>query len=93
MYNVQQLWRRLDGQRIHQPIKNEIHQMLATEKESGYNLKVCIGTDSQVKGNKIEFATAIVFVRQGKGGFMYVSNETVTTKMAIKQRMLDDSGT
>lgn len=90
MYNVQQLWRRLDGQKIHQPIKTEIHQMLATEKENGYNLKVCIGTDSQVKGKQIEFATAIVFIRQGKGGFMYVSNETVTTTMAIKQRMLDE---
>lgn len=51
-------------------------------------MKACIGTDSQVKGKITEFASVIVLVRKGKGGFMYIRNETTTLKMSIKQRML-----
>ena len=54
----------------------------------GNELKVCIGTDSQVHGKETEFATVIVFIRKGKGGFMYIHNETSKQKMSIRQRML-----
>jgi hypothetical protein len=83
-----QRWRRLDGTRIRQPIEEEIRTVLLREKEMGYELKVCIGTDSQVKGKETEFATVIVFIRKGKGGFMYIHNEISREKMSIKQRML-----
>ena len=86
----QQQWRRLDGRRIRQPIEEEVRQMLMTEKEMGHDLRVCIGTDSQRKGSEIEFATVIVFIRKGKGGFMYIHNEMVQRKMAIKERMLEE---
>ncbi|CAN5615656.1 hypothetical protein BH10BAC2_BH10BAC2_06320 [soil metagenome] len=86
----QQQWRRLNGTRIKQPIEEEVRMMLIKEKESGYDLKVCIGTDSQRKGKEIEFATVIVFIRKGKGGFMYIHNETTKRKMAIKERMLEE---
>lgn len=60
------------------------------ERENGHQLKVCIGTDSQRKGKEIEFATVIVFIRKGKGGFMYISNEITMRKMSIKERMLEE---
>lgn len=81
-------WRRLDGTMIKRPIKDEVRAVLVREKEMGHTLKVCIGTDSQVKGKETEFATVIVFIRKGKGGFMYIHNETSQLKMNIKQRML-----
>src|SRR5688572_10367434 len=84
----QQKWRKLDGTRIRQPIEDEIRSVILREKESGHELKVCIGTDSQVHGKEIEFATVIVFIRKGRGGFMYIHNETTKQKMSIKQRML-----
>ena len=84
----QQHWRRLDGTRIKAPIEDEVRAVLVREKEMGHTLKVCIGTDSQVKGKETEFATVIVFIRKGKGGFMYIRNETTKQKMSIKQRML-----
>jgi uncharacterized protein len=84
----QQHWRRLDGTRIKTPIEDEVRAVLVREKEMGHTLKVCIGTDSQVKGKETEFATVIVFIRKGKGGFMYIHNETTKQKMSIKQRML-----
>jgi len=84
----QQKWRKLDGTRIKSLIEDEIRRVIVREKEAGHQLKVCIGTDSQVKGRETEFATAIVFIRKGKGGFMYIHNETSTQKMSVKQRML-----
>jgi uncharacterized protein len=84
----QQHWRRLDGTQIKRPIEDEVRAVLVREKEMEHTLKVCIGTDSQVKGRETEFATVIVFIRKGKGGFMYIHNETTRQKMNIKQRML-----
>jgi uncharacterized protein len=86
----QRQWRKLNGVKIQQPLQQEIRNVLQQEKAAGNNIKVCIGTDSQVKGKHIEFATVIVFIRQGKGGFMYIHNETIQRKMALKERMLNE---
>jgi uncharacterized protein len=85
---MEQQWRKLNGERIKQPIEDEVSNVLIREKELGHEMKVCIGTDSQVKGKITEFATVIVFIRKGKGGFMYIQNEITKQKMSIKQRML-----
>ena len=81
-------WRKLNGDRITIPIEDEVRKVLIREKEMGHELKVCIGTDSQVKGKETEFATVIVFIRKGRGGFMYICNETTDRKMSVKERML-----
>jgi predicted RNase H-related nuclease YkuK (DUF458 family) len=88
METDQQQWRKLNGQKIRIPIEEEVRAAIAREKAGGHELKACIGTDRQVKGKEIEFATVIVFIRKGKGGFMYIRNETTTQKMSIKERML-----
>ncbi len=85
-----QQWRKLNGQKILQPIEDEVRRVILYEKEMGHELKVCIGTDSQVKGKETEFATVIVFIRKGKGGFMYICSEISLRKMSIKQRMLTE---
>jgi uncharacterized protein len=90
MEQEQQQWRKLNGQRIQQLIEDEVKEVLMREREAGHELKVCIGTDSQVKGKLTEFATVIVFIRKGKGGFMYIHNETTKQKKSIKQRMLTE---
>ena len=86
----QRQWRKLNGEKIRRPIEDEVRAVLVREKEMGHELKVCIGTDSQVKGKETEFGTVIVFIRKGKGGFMYIHNETTKQKMSIKQRMLTE---
>src|SRR5678816_2684412 len=88
MEQEQRQWRKLSGERIKIPIADEITNVLMREKEAGHELKVCLGTDSQVKGKQTEFATVIVFIRKGKGGFMYIRSEITLQKMSIKQRML-----
>ena len=85
-------WRRFDGRRIEQPIVEAVRQTLIREREAGNKLKVCIGTDSQVRGKTVEFATVIVFLREKKGGFMYIANYKTIQKMSIRERMILEVG-
>lgn len=86
----QQQWRKLNGQRIVQPISNEVKQAIEKERAMGNRIQVCVGTDSQVKSSSIEFATVIVFVRKGNGAFMFINKEIITLKMSIKERMMHE---
>jgi len=74
--------------RIELPIKEAVEQTILREKEAGHRLKVCIGSDSQVRGNVIEFATVIVFLREKKGGFMFISNSKERAPMGLRERMI-----
>ena len=82
------LWRKFNGDHIELPIKTAVQEVIERETSAGYKLKVCIGTDSQVKGKETEFATVIVFLREGQGGFMFIHNERTHLKYSIKERML-----
>jgi predicted RNase H-related nuclease YkuK (DUF458 family) len=81
-------WRKFNGEPLDTPIKLAVEQAIQREVAKGNKLKVCIGTDSQVKGHETEFATVIVFLRQGHGGFMYIHNEKTHQTYHIKERML-----
>ena len=81
-------WRRFNGEHIHLPIKEEVKKTIIRETGKGFRLKVCIGTDSQVKGSETEFATVIVFLREGHGGFMFIHNDKTRQRYSIKERML-----
>lgn len=81
-------WRKFNGETIHLPIYNAVEDVIKRETSNGFKLKVCIGTDSQVKGPETEFATVIVFLREGHGGFMFIHNEKTRQQYSIKERML-----
>ena len=81
-------WRKFNGESIHLPIKDAVEEAIKKETEKGIHLKVCIGTDSQVKGAETEFATVIVFLREHNGGFMYIHNDKTTQRYHLKERML-----
>jgi len=83
-------WRRLSGQQIELPIKEAVEKTIVRETGNGYKLKVCIGTDSQVKNGVIEIATVIVFLREKKGGFMFVSTDSLKQTMSIRERMIHE---
>ena len=82
------LWRKFNGEAIELPIKTAVEKAIQKEAEAGNRLKVCIGTDSQVRSKETEFATVIVFLREGRGGFMFIHNEKTEQKYSIKERML-----
>ncbi|EDM35782.1 hypothetical protein PBAL39_06371 [Pedobacter sp. BAL39] len=81
-------WKKFSGEVIHSSILEEVEQAIIRETEKGFHLKVCIGTDSQVKGSFTDFATVIVLLREHHGGFMYIHQEKSLQKMSIKERML-----
>ncbi|MEO5945295.1 MAG: ribonuclease H-like YkuK family protein [Chitinophagaceae bacterium] len=82
------LWRKFNGDPIDLPIMQAVENAIKRETANGFRLKVCIGTDSQVKGKDTEFATVIVFLREGHGGFMFIHNEKTKHQFTIKERML-----
>ena len=77
-------WRRFNGDKIKLPIQKAVEHAIKNEIDLGNKLKVCIGTDSQVRDGVIEFATVIVFLREGKGGFMFINNDKTKIKMTMK---------
>ncbi len=80
-------WRTLNGQQI-DDIKLAVKTAILRETALGHKLKVCIGTDSQTRGKVTDFATVIVFLREKKGGFMFIHNEKTEQPMSLKERML-----
>ncbi|WEK37609.1 MAG: ribonuclease H-like YkuK family protein [Candidatus Pseudobacter hemicellulosilyticus] len=82
------VWRKFNGDPLDQPIIDAVENAIKRETAKGYHLKVCIGTDSQVKGSETEFATVIVFLREGHGGFMFIQNDKTRQQFSIKERML-----
>lgn len=83
-------WRRLNGLRLEGSIHQAVEEAILYEKEQGHRLKVCIGSDSQVRGDAIEFATVIVFLREKKGGFMFIANDRLEKEMSIRERMISE---
>ena len=81
-------WRKFSGELLTLPILDEVKLKMIEEQDN--KLKVCIGTDSQVKGTITEFATAIVFIREGKGGFIFHNEYQTSRKMSIKERMIQE---
>lgn len=83
-------WRKLNGEPITKPIEEAIEETLVREQGLGHRLKVCIGSDSQVRGKHVDFATVIVFLREKKGGFMYITNASSRKTMSLKERMITE---
>ena len=82
-------WRRLTGERLQKPLYQSVEEVIIRERKL-HRIKVCIGTDSQVKGDVVEFATAIVFLREGRGGFIFLNNYRTEIAYSIKERMIKE---
>lgn len=85
-------WRRLNGQVIEKPLLEAVEETIRRETAEGYKLKVCIGTDSQVIGEEVHFASVIVFLREKRGGFMFISTSRELRKMGLRERMILEVG-
>ncbi|WP_104421230.1 ribonuclease H-like YkuK family protein [Neolewinella xylanilytica] len=85
-------WRRYDGRRIEGDIQEAVEKTVVREVAAGHRLKVCIGTDSQVRGKTVEFATVIVFLREKRGGFMFIANYKSEARMSLRERMILEVG-
>lgn len=81
-------WEKYNGEPLQGSILDAVENAIIREINNGIRLKVFIGTDSQVKRNTIEVATVIVFLREKKGGFMFIHKDKISFKLSIKERML-----
>ncbi|MCD2258355.1 ribonuclease H-like YkuK family protein [Psychroserpens luteolus] len=87
---VQQKWRNFSGKVFDQPITEVIENAIVKEQKNGHRLKICVGSDSQAYKSHVEYATVIVILREGKGGFMFMRNYKGTKYIGIKERMLKE---
>jgi predicted RNase H-related nuclease YkuK (DUF458 family) len=85
-------WKTFSGEKIETPIHEAVERAILRESHAGHRLKVCIGTDSQVRGHIIDFATVIVFLREKKGGFMFIQHSRLQQTMSLKERMIYEVG-
>lgn len=83
-------WRKLDGTQFSAPIRDVVEKALIHEADLNNRIKVCIGTDSQVRGLETEFATVVLLLRKGKGGYMFITSEKTLQRMTLKERMLNE---
>lgn len=81
-------WQKYNGEFLQIPIIEAVENTILRESKLGNKLKVYIGTDSQVKRGIVEFATVIVFLRENRGGFMFIHKDRKSHNMTIKERML-----
>lgn len=81
-------WKKYNGEPLRTPILQAIEDTIIKEHNLGNKLKVCVGTDSQVKRGVVEFAIVIVFLREHRGGFMFIHKDRKNHNMSIKERML-----
>lgn len=82
------VWQKYNGEKIRASINDAVEDIIKRETRVGNKLKVYIGTDSQVKRGVVEFASVIVFLREHKGGFMFITRDKITYRLSIKERML-----
>ena len=90
METQQEIWQNMKGKFFQKPIEILVEEAIIREQNLGQQLKVCIGSDSHVYGNEIQYATAIVFVRKGKGAFTFIRKQKEFQKISIKERMLNE---
>ena len=97
-------WKRIN-KRIDEPILEYLESVFDEEMEKGYQLKVCVGTDSQkVGGGEYKFATVILIttaedlggVIVGRGGLIIASTYNHTfknrNKELVNERMMYEVG-
>lgn len=85
-------WKTYSGEALQKSLGESVEEVILKIKSEGREIKLCIGTDSQVKGLNIDLVTVVVFRIIGNGGFMYVDKSRLRQKMGMKERMLTEVG-
>lgn len=97
------VWKRVDHGVINEPLIDYLENIIDAEHNKGNVLKICIGTDSQKKSKKYQFATAIIIeIKEpmgivdnvmtyiGRGAKVISGVYTEHSKMSTKERMLKE---
>lgn len=90
METQEETWQNMNGKFFRQPITQLVEEAIIRELAAGHKLKICVGSDSHVYGDAINYATAVVFIREGKGAFTFIRKEREIQTISIKHRMLNE---
>ncbi|KQT17080.1 hypothetical protein ASG31_12040 [Chryseobacterium sp. Leaf404] len=90
METQQQTWQNMTGKIFRNSITTLVEEAIIREQANGHRLKVCVGSDSHVYGDEISYATAVVFIREGKGAFTFIRKQREIQTISIKERMLNE---
>jgi uncharacterized protein len=82
------MWRNYRGHPLGEDLSSAVKDAVESLRKEGFEVRVCIGTDSQVRGPKVTFATVIVFLAVGNGGFMFVNKRKLREKLGLRERMM-----
>ena len=86
----QAMWRRANGMELKSDLHTSVEEAIRGELAAKNKLRICIGTDSQVKGDRVEYATVVVFVREKRGGFMFINKYHLPNNLKLKERMITE---
>jgi predicted RNase H-related nuclease YkuK (DUF458 family) len=84
------VWRRINGRVLSRPLAEEVEEVLRIQQDYLPKLSICVGTDSEVRTAYTKFATVIVFLREGAGGFMFLRKTNRSGRVSLKQRMIQE---
>jgi predicted RNase H-related nuclease YkuK (DUF458 family) len=73
------------GKMTFEQMFEDLNQFIENNSDSKF--KLIVGTDSQA-GEEVCYVTAIVILREGKGGRFFYSRERERVKLSLKQRIL-----
>lgn len=86
-------WKTFSGIPLSDDICEFVEKTIVQECNNGYKVRICIGTDSQVHFQTINFASVIVFVREKQGGFMFFNKSSIQNNgIRIKERLIMEVG-
>ena len=82
---TQQKWRNMSGKVFDEPITKLVKDAIVREQKAGNRLKICVGSDSQAYQDYIAYATVVVVISEGKGGFMFIKNLKGNPNIRLKK--------
>lgn len=81
-------WRTFYGSPLSGSISDVVEHEIKKLRSEGRSFKICIGTDSQKTGNRLLFATALVFTVKGNGGYMFIKKMQDQNRYPLKERLM-----
>lgn len=86
------MWKTFHGKPVPGSLSDAVALQIRDIRAAGREVKVCIGTDSLVRGEKVNFATALVFIVVGNGGYMFIHKRSGRNHMSLRERMMTEIG-
>jgi predicted RNase H-related nuclease YkuK (DUF458 family) len=83
-------WYRGNGEVIQLPIEEQLESDVAREIAQGHHLRICIGSDSKIRKDGVDYATALVVVREKQGAFMFLRRWTSPYRVGLRERMMGE---